>query len=127
MKGKEIDNHLRKIERTINDLIRMFQTIKHMQRLQSKSLILVETDTWRLTTNENEQSKLIQAHFKKQFSKELAEVSKIKPTAIKQPTQEEIRGTIYLLKSNISAGCDEINAELFENSPDTVYSLIAEV
>lgn len=105
----------------------MFQTIKHMQRLQSKSLILVETDTWRLTTNENEQSKLIQAHFKKQFSKELAEVSKIKPTAIKQPTQEEIRETIYLLKSNISAGCDEITAELFENSPDTVYSLIAEV
>ena len=39
----------------------------------------------RLTTNENGRSKLTEAYFKNQFREEGIDVSKIKPTPMKQP------------------------------------------
>ena len=63
----------------------------------------------RLTTNENGRSKLTEAYFKNQFREEGIDVSKIKPTPMKQPftQKKKTHATIYRRTTRIHGGMEK--------------------
>ena len=107
---------------------KMFQAIKHMQKMKHKTPLLIRTETGELTANENDQAKIIAKHFKSQFHKEHTNVVSKEPVAMKNPfTKEEVEKAVHRLKNNKAEGCDGIKAELLKHCPTIIYQQIANI
>ena len=104
----------------------MFRALKTVKRKDSKKPLLVDSEDG-VTTNAEEQVKLITRYFKDFFNpkKELLDV---KPTPMKKLfTTEDITGAINKLKNNKSPGIDEIRSEQLKYGPTSVATEIAHI
>ena len=82
----------------------------------------------RLTTNENGRSKLTEAYFKNQFREEGIDVSKIKPTPMKQPFTQKKNTCDYLSKNNKNTWrYGKIAAASLKKSLYIAHSMIAKI
>ena len=104
----------------------MFSVIKELYREKPKTPLLVKTGTGTLTANAAEQCKLIAAHFKEQFFKNVEPIQASNPQAMRKPfTRDEISQAIKKLRNNRSSGIDNVAAELLKYGPEILSDEIA--
>ena len=123
-------NGLKEIKNSKNESSRVFRLIKEIRRQKPKISLLIKIETGGFIINEKEQTEIIAAYFKKQFTKNTQVLNKThsQPTAINQPfTAEKIKNTIRSLRNNRSAGDDQIKAEMLKSSHDILLELLADI
>ena len=104
--------------------------IKEIRRQKPKISLLIKIETGGFIINEKEQTEIIAAYFKKQFTKNTQVLNKThsQPTAMNQPfTTEKIKNTIRSLRNNRSAGDDQIKAEMLKSSHEVLLELLADI
>lgn len=130
-RNDEIEEKIAQIENLPNDSRKMFSAIKDINRQKPKVPLLLEMKNGGLTSNDEQQTLIIQDHFEKQFKKNVKPseiVSKIKPTEMRNPfTEDEVKKAAQRLKNNKSAGKDNIKPELIKYAPDSVFLEIADI
>ena len=106
----------------------MFNVVKELRRSKPKRKLMMKQENGMLTTDEEEQAKLIADHFKKIFFKGSEQYKKIAPMKMKRPfTGEEVYYGAGKISNNRSAGCDDVYAELIKNAPEVVHDRIADL
>ena len=123
-------NGLKEIKNSKNESSRVFRLIKEIRRQKPKISLLIKIETGGFIINEKEQTEIIAAYFKKQFTKNTQVLNKThsQPTAMNQPfTTEKIKNTIRSLRNNRSAGDDQIKAEMLKSSHDILLELLADI
>ena len=123
-------NGLKEIKNSKNESSRVFRLIKEIRRQKPKISLLIKIETGGFIINEKEQTEIIAAYFKKQFTKNTQVLNKThsQPTAMNQPfTTEKIKNTIRSLRNNRSAGDDQIKAEMLKSSHEVLLELLADI
>ena len=124
--SERVDKKIELIEREKDDSRKMFSVIKELYREKPKTPLLVKTGNGTLTANAAEQCKLIAAHFKEQFFKNVEPIQASNPQAMRKPfTRDEISQAIKKLRNNRSSGLDNVTAELLKYGPEILSDEIA--
>ena len=122
---KKIERQIEEIEKTKDDSTRMFKAIKDLNKMKSKTPLLIKTENG-YTANEQDQTKLIAKYFEKQFYKNRSPLPNIPPKEMKIPfNNEEIQIAINQLQNNKSAGRDNVKAELLKYGTEEISKEIA--
>ena len=91
IENDKINKKCETIERHPDDSNKMFEVVKELQREKPKISLMINTDEG-LTTDENEQVKVITDHFKKQFYKNTNNTQLCEQIEMKRPfSAEEIK------------------------------------
>ena len=127
-KEQAIEREIQDIENTKDDSNRMYKAVRNLQRMKKKEPLLIKTEDG-LTTDTDEQVKVISEFFKQMFtSAEACEIEAIPPTPMTIPfTEQEIHKAVKSLKNGKSPGIDNITAEQLKSGPAVVNRLIADI
>ena len=124
--SEQVDKKIELIEREKDDSRKMFSVIKELYREKPKTPLLIQTGEGSLTANPAEQCKLIAAHFKELFFKDVEPIRATNPQAMRKPfTRDEISQAIMKLRNNRSSGLDNVTAELLKYGPEILSNEIA--
>ena len=130
--NRKVNEKLEHIENVTDDSRKMFYAIKDLQKQQTTKKLLIDGNHG-LTSNPQQQVKIITSYFKDQFTKGAEELKNIEPKhMVNEFTTKEVEAAMKKLKYGKSPGIDEMRAEHLKNGPqkelaETIKEIITEI
>ena len=127
---QNLESKLYEIEKLKDDSTRCFAAIRDMKNNKKQKPLIVKNENGKVTSSEEEQTKIIADHFKKMLAPESQKgnFKKYKPIKMNQPfTKDEIKNATKSMKNGKSAGTDDIHIEFIKYAPAEIHEEIANI